>query len=119
MYCISVFYLLVFIPRFLSLSTLHFQSKSYKILAPQKVKDVADLKKVGEILLEESGLDPELYRLGHTKVWTPDLLLVCLTPFFCNLAPLNETNMQLNILGTKIGCIICLTYKILQENVTV
>ncbi|XP_076246109.1 myosin heavy chain isoform X12 [Calliopsis andreniformis] len=42
----------------------------YKILAPAAVDKVAnDPKKAAEAILEGSGLDPEQYRLGHTKVF--------------------------------------------------
>jgi myosin heavy subunit len=43
----------------------------YQILDPKKVKGVEDLKEASGMLLETSALDPELYRLGHTKVCTP------------------------------------------------
>ncbi|XP_076765674.1 myosin heavy chain isoform X15 [Xylocopa sonorina] len=42
----------------------------YKILAPQAVDKVAsDPKKAAEAILDASGLDPDQYRLGHTKVF--------------------------------------------------
>ncbi|XP_060814093.1 myosin heavy chain, muscle isoform X7 [Bombus pascuorum] len=42
----------------------------YKILAPQAVTKLgADPKKAAEAILEASGLDPDQYRLGHTKVF--------------------------------------------------
>lgn len=40
---------------------------SYKILNPAAVSKQADPKKCAEVILEASGLDAELYRLGHTK----------------------------------------------------
>lgn len=40
----------------------------YKILAPAAVDKVAsDPKKAAEAILESTGLDPDQYRLGHTK----------------------------------------------------
>ncbi|XP_020720191.1 myosin heavy chain, muscle isoform X8 [Bombus affinis] len=42
----------------------------YKILAPQAVSKLgSDPKKAAEAILEASGLDPDQYRLGHTKVF--------------------------------------------------
>ncbi|XP_068976178.1 myosin heavy chain, muscle isoform X12 [Bombus flavifrons] len=42
----------------------------YKILAPQAVTKLgSDPKKAAEAILEASGLDPDQYRLGHTKVF--------------------------------------------------
>ncbi|XP_076397222.1 myosin heavy chain isoform X11 [Megachile rotundata] len=42
----------------------------YKILAPQAVEQVgSDPKKAAAAILEASGLDPDQYRLGHTKVF--------------------------------------------------
>ncbi|XP_076671812.1 myosin heavy chain isoform X10 [Andrena cerasifolii] len=42
----------------------------YKILAPAAVDKVAsDPKKAAEAVLEATGLDPDQYRLGHTKVF--------------------------------------------------
>ncbi|XP_006569863.1 myosin heavy chain, muscle isoform X7 [Apis mellifera] len=42
----------------------------YKILAPAAVDKVAsDPKKAAEAILESTGLDPDQYRLGHTKVF--------------------------------------------------
>ncbi len=44
---------------------------SYKILAPKAVEGIADPKKVCLVVLEQIGLDAELYRLGNTKAWIP------------------------------------------------
>ncbi|XP_023023733.1 myosin heavy chain isoform X48 [Leptinotarsa decemlineata] len=41
----------------------------YKILNPAGVSKESDPKKCGQIILDASGLDSELYRLGHTKVF--------------------------------------------------
>lgn len=44
----------------------------YKILAPAAVDKVAsDPKKAAEAILESTGLDPDQYRLGHTKACYP------------------------------------------------
>lgn len=40
---------------------------SYQILAPGPMGLEKDGKKCAGICLETTGLDPELYRLGHTK----------------------------------------------------
>lgn len=40
---------------------------SYKILAPQAAEKESDPKKVAQVILDATGLDPESYRLGHTK----------------------------------------------------
>lgn len=40
---------------------------SYKILNPAAVSKQSDPKKCAEVILDSSGLDSELYRLGHTK----------------------------------------------------
>lgn len=47
----------------------------YKILAPAAVDKVAsDPKKAAEAILESTGLDPDQYRLGHTKAcYAPQL----------------------------------------------
>uniref|UniRef100_A0A6M2DLP3 Putative myosin class i heavy chain n=1 Tax=Xenopsylla cheopis TaxID=163159 RepID=A0A6M2DLP3_XENCH len=41
----------------------------YKILNPAEVAKQTDPKKCAEAILDATGLDPELYRLGHTKVF--------------------------------------------------
>ncbi|XP_026327804.1 myosin heavy chain, muscle isoform X35 [Hyposmocoma kahamanoa] len=41
----------------------------YKILAPQAVDKESDPKKIAQVILDATGLDPESYRLGHTKVF--------------------------------------------------
>ncbi|XP_034240481.1 myosin heavy chain, muscle isoform X28 [Thrips palmi] len=41
----------------------------YKILAPQAIAKVDDEKKCAEIILKNTALDEESYRLGHTKVF--------------------------------------------------
>lgn len=40
---------------------------SYKILAPKAIEENKDLKKATGAVLEIVELDPESYRLGHTK----------------------------------------------------
>lgn len=40
---------------------------SYLILAPGPMQAEKDLKKGAGICLESVALDPEMYRLGHTK----------------------------------------------------
>lgn len=44
-------------------------SNRYKILNPKEVSKESDPKKCAELILNASGLDTELYRLGHTKVF--------------------------------------------------
>nr|XP_018918175.1 PREDICTED: myosin heavy chain, muscle isoform X10 [Bemisia tabaci] len=41
----------------------------YKILAPGPAAKETDLKKIAAVILESTGLDPDQYRLGHTKVF--------------------------------------------------
>ncbi|XP_022228086.2 myosin heavy chain, muscle isoform X5 [Drosophila obscura] len=41
----------------------------YQILNPAGIVGVEDAKKCGSILLESTGLDPDMYRIGHTKVF--------------------------------------------------
>ncbi|XP_049825629.1 myosin heavy chain, muscle isoform X7 [Aethina tumida] len=41
----------------------------YKILNPAAVSKESDPKKCADLILQASGLDAELYRLGHTKVF--------------------------------------------------
>lgn len=40
---------------------------SYLILAPGPMQTEKDLKKGAQICMESVHLDPEMYRLGHTK----------------------------------------------------
>lgn len=51
-------YLLIVVTRF---------SCSYKILNPAAVTKESDPKKCAAHILDATGLDPENYRLGHTK----------------------------------------------------
>lgn len=44
-----------------------FPPRRYKILNPKAVCDVADEKKCAELILDASGLDADLFRLGKTK----------------------------------------------------
>nr|XP_045582183.1 myosin heavy chain, muscle-like isoform X2 [Procambarus clarkii] len=41
----------------------------YKILASKEMASIEDNKKAAEVCFNKSGLDPELYRLGNTKVF--------------------------------------------------
>ncbi|XP_023175393.1 myosin heavy chain, muscle isoform X12 [Drosophila hydei] len=41
----------------------------YQILNPAGIVGVDDPKKAGSILLESTSLDPDMYRIGHTKVF--------------------------------------------------
>ncbi|XP_034129193.1 myosin heavy chain, muscle isoform X18 [Drosophila guanche] len=41
----------------------------YQILNPAGIVGIEDAKKCGSILLESTGLDPDMYRIGHTKVF--------------------------------------------------
>lgn len=43
---------------------------SYKILNPKGVDAEKEPKKIAAAILDVSGLDPELYRLGNTKAWS-------------------------------------------------
>jgi hypothetical protein len=43
---------------------------SYLILAPAAMQNEKDIKKAAGICLETVALDPEMYRLGHTKART-------------------------------------------------
>lgn len=53
---------------FLCPSAMSVYPSRYKILAPAAVDKVAsDPKKAAEAILESTGLDPDQYRLGHTK----------------------------------------------------
>jgi hypothetical protein len=54
---------------FLSIYTTTFLSttKSYLILAPAKIKAESEEKKAAQACFEEIQLDPDRYRLGHTK----------------------------------------------------
>lgn len=40
---------------------------SYQLLASQAIAGLTDLQKIAKIILESTGLDPEQYRLGHSK----------------------------------------------------
>lgn len=42
---------------------------SYQILAPAQMQAEKDVKKAAAVCLEIIKLDPENYRLGHTKVF--------------------------------------------------
>lgn len=44
---------------------------SYKILNPAAVAKESDEKKCAAHILDNTGLDPENYRLGHTKACSP------------------------------------------------
>lgn len=39
----------------------------YKILNPGPVGKEPDVKKAAALILENTSLDPDMYRLGHTK----------------------------------------------------
>lgn len=41
----------------------------YKILASSEMAAIPDNKEAAQVCFDKSGLDPELYRLGHTKVY--------------------------------------------------
>ncbi|XP_054741862.1 myosin heavy chain, muscle isoform X23 [Anastrepha obliqua] len=41
----------------------------YQILNPKGIKDLSEDKKASKVLIESTELDPDLYRLGHTKVF--------------------------------------------------
>lgn len=59
---------------------------SYKILNPKGVDAEKHPQKIAQAILDVSGLDPELYRLGNTKAWSQIQFLflrfftVCSTP---------------------------------------
>lgn len=50
-----------------SIDDLTYHVTSYSILAPAKMNSEKDLKKAAEACLDSVSLDPELFRLGHTK----------------------------------------------------
>lgn len=52
---------------FLHPNDLTYHVTSYQILAPAKMQAEKDLKKAAEACLDTVALDPELFRLGHTK----------------------------------------------------
>lgn len=54
---------------FLLLFLTHSPTRSYQILNPKDISGMDDPKKCTKILIESTSLDPDLYRLGHTKAW--------------------------------------------------
>lgn len=44
-----------------------FAADSYMILAPNEMKVIPDERKASQVCLETVKLDPDLYRIGHTK----------------------------------------------------
>lgn len=46
-----------------------FPNRRYQILNPKDISGMEDPKKCSKILIESTALDPDLYRLGHTKAW--------------------------------------------------
>lgn len=40
---------------------------SYQILNPGGIVGIEDPKKCGQLILESTTLDPDMYRIGHTK----------------------------------------------------
>lgn len=58
---------------------------SYLILAPAAMQNEKDIKKAAGICLDTVGLDPELYRLGHTKA------RFNISSFFCDIFPPTRT----------------------------
>jgi hypothetical protein len=52
---------------------------SYQILAPTEMYNEKDQKKSAQMCFDKIGLDPELYRIGHTKAskrTLPEIFLV-------------------------------------------
>lgn len=49
------------------LHTQHYYIRRYQILNPKGIKDLSEDKKASKVLIESTELDPDLYRLGHTK----------------------------------------------------
>lgn len=41
----------------------------YQIINPGGIVGVADIKKQSQLILEATPLDPDMYRIGHTKAW--------------------------------------------------
>lgn len=39
----------------------------YQIINPGGIVGVADIKKQSQLILEATPLDPDMYRIGHTK----------------------------------------------------
>lgn len=64
--------------NFLIVST-HFPKRRYQILNPKDISGMEDPKKCSKILIESTALDPDLYRLGHTKAWFLIFLRECYT----------------------------------------
>lgn len=50
-----------------------FLANSYMILAPATMAAEKDPKEAARKCLEEVGLDPDSYRIGHTKARVPSL----------------------------------------------
>lgn len=42
---------------------------SYQILNPGGIVGIDDAKKCGALILESTSLDPDMYRIGHTKAY--------------------------------------------------
>lgn len=41
----------------------------YQIINPAGIVGIADIKKQSQAILEATPLDPDMYRIGHTKAW--------------------------------------------------
>lgn len=80
--------------RVFVLFSTHFPTRSYQILNPKDISGMDDPKKCSKILIESTELDPDLYRLGHTKAWTR---------FFFD----NITKQQQKTLFLFTICIVC------------
>jgi hypothetical protein len=64
------------------------RATSYLILAPGPMQNEKDIKKAAGICLESVALDPEMYRLGHTKARNYFyLLLSCVFPMIFRYNP--------------------------------
>lgn len=52
----------------------------YQIINPGGIVGVADIKKQSQLILEATPLDPDMYRIGHTKAW---ILIINYFHFLC------------------------------------
>lgn len=65
---LQVFHIVIFVFLLNTLSPhTHTHIYSYQILNPKDISGMEDPKKCSKILIESTALDPDLYRLGHTK----------------------------------------------------
>lgn len=73
---------------------IYLKLRSYQILAPTEMYNEKEPKNAAKLCFDKIGLDPDLYRIGHTKARkntknTPDFFLDF---FFPKIEPLSESN---------------------------